>query len=299
MIIHHWDTDGICSAALLENIIEGELFVPKDFFLNDEEKEYIKKRNPAKIYLVDIALPNKDIDFLKNVSELYVFDHHKRKKIEKNFYIDEDSPSTSLIIKQHYKLKEDFLPVLGAVGDKEEKILDMEYRKDVENVLERYNIDFSQLLKIAKLLDSNYILNDFDSVKKSVDLVLKNKNNPRAILENEGLNENLEKTEKEIKNNLNYSIENNFVICEINTKYRIISKITRILFKKYPDKNILVMNRKTGNIYVRSKKDLSFLIEDAKKNYYAGGKKDVCGIILPENEIDTYVEKIKTLIEVS
>lgn len=296
MIIHHWDTDGICSAALLENIIEGELFVPKDFFLNDEEKEYIKKRNPAKIYLVDIALPNKDIDFLKNVSELYVFDHHKRKKIEKNFYIDEDSPSTSLIIKQHYKLKEDFLPVLGAVGDKEEKILDMEYRKDVENVLERYNIDFSQLLKIAKLLDSNYILNDFDSVKKSVDLVLKNKNNPRAILENEGLNENLEKTEKEIKNKLNYSIENNFVICEINTKYRIISKITRILFKKYPDKNILVMNRKTGNIYVRSKKDLSFLIEDAKKNYYAGGKKDVCGIILPENEIDTYVEKIKTLI---
>ena len=299
MIIHHWDTDGICSAALLKNIIERELFVPKDFFLNDEEKEYIKKRNPAKIYLVDIALPNKDIDFLKNVSELYVFDHHKRKKIEKNFYIDEDSPSTSLIIKQHYKLKEDFLPILGAIGDKEEKILDMEYRKDVENVLERYNIDFSQLLKIAKLLDSNYILNDFDSVKKSVDLVLKNKNNPRAILENEGLNENLEKTEKEIKNNLNYSIENNFVICEINTKYRIISKITRILFKKYPDKNILVMNRKTGNIYVRSKKDLSFLIEDAKKNYYAGGKKDVCGIILPENEIDTYVEKIKTLIEVS
>ncbi|HEC95549.1 MAG TPA: hypothetical protein ENI50_00825, partial [Euryarchaeota archaeon] len=107
MIIHHWDTDGICSAALLKNIIERELFVPKDFFLNDEEKEYIKKRNPAKIYLVDIALPNKDIDFLKNVSELYVFDHHKRKEREKNFYIDEDSPSTSLIIKQHYKLKED------------------------------------------------------------------------------------------------------------------------------------------------------------------------------------------------
>ena len=299
MIIHHWDTDGICSAALLKNIIEGELFVPKDFFLNNEEKEYIKKRNPAKIYLVDIALPDKDIDFLKNVSELYVFDHHKRKKIEKNFYIDEDSPSTSLIIKQHYKLKEDFLPVLGAVGDKEEKILDMEYRKDVENVLGKYNISFDQLLKITKLLDSNYVINDFKAVKESVEFVFRNKNNPEAILYNKKLNENLKKIEEEIKSNLNYNIEKNFVLCEINTEYRIISRIARILFKKYPDKNILVMNRKTGNIYVRSKKDLSFLIEDAKKNYYAGGKKDVCGIILPENEIDTYVEKIKTLIEVS
>jgi len=299
MIIHHWDCDGICSAALLKGIIESELFVPNDFFLNDEEKKYIKKRNPARIYLVDIALPDRDINFLKNVSELYVFDHHKRKEREKNFYIDENSPSTTFIIKKQYKLKEDFLPVLGAVGDKEEKILDTKYKKDVENVLERYNIDFSQLLKIAKLLDSNYVLNDFEAVKESVDFVLKNKNNPETILYDEKLNKNLEKIEKEIKNNLNYSIENNFVLCEIKTEYRIISKIARILFKKYPNKNILVINRKTGNIYVRSKKDLSFLIENAKKKYLAGGKRDVCGIILPENEINEYVEKIKTLIEVS
>jgi len=299
MIIHHWDCDGICSAALLKDITGDKLFVPKDFFLNDEEKKYIKKRNPAKIYLVDIALPDRDISFLKNVSELYIFDHHKRKEREKNSYIDEDSPSTTFIIKKQYKLKEDFLPVLGAVGDKEEKILDTKYKKDVENILERYNIDFGQLLKIAKLLDSNYILNDFEAVKESVDFVLKNKNNPRAILENERLNEDLEKIEKEIKDNLNYRIENSFVLCEINTEYRIISKIARILFKKYPNKNILVINRKTGNIYVRSKKDLSFLIENAKKKYLAGGKRDVCGIILPKNEINEYVEKIKTLIEVS
>jgi len=299
MIIHHWDCDGICSAALLKNIVNDELLVPNDFFLNDEEKKYIKKRNPAKIYLADIALPGKDINFLKNVSELYVFDHHKRKDREKNFYIDENSPSTTFIIKKQYKLKEDFLPVLGAIGDKEEKILDTKYKKDVKNVLEKYNITFNQLLKIAKLLDSNYVLNDFEAVKESVDFVLKNKNNPRAILENEELNENLEKIEKEIKNNLNYSMENNFVLCEINTGYRIISKIARILFKKYPDKNILVINRKTGNIYVRSKKDLSFLIENVKKKYLAGGKKDVCGIILPKNEINEYVEKIKTLVEVS
>jgi len=299
MIIHHWDCDGICSAALLKNIVNDELLVPNDFFLNDEEKKYIKKRNPAKIYLADIALPGKDINFLKNVSELYVFDHHKRKDREKNFYIDENSPSTTFIIKKQYKLKEDFLPVLGAIGDKEEKILDTKYKKDVENVLEKYNITFNQLLKIAKLLDSNYVLNDFEAVKESVDFVLKNKNNPRAILENEELNENLEKIEKEIKNNLNYSMENNFVLCEINTGYRIISKIARILFKKYPDKNILVINRKTGNIYVRSKKDLSFLIENVKKKYLAGGKKDVCGIMLPKNEINEYVEKIKTLVEVS
>jgi single-stranded DNA-specific DHH superfamily exonuclease len=299
MIIHHWDCDGICSAALLKDIIDDELFVPNDFFLNDEEKKYIEKRNPARIYLVDMALPGKDTNFLKNVSELYVFDHHKRKEKEKNFCIDEDSPSTTFIIKKHYNLKDDFLPVLGAVGDKEEKILDTEYKKDVENVLERYDMNFDQLLKITALLDSNFILNDFKAVKRSVDFVLKNKNNPGAILENEELNVNLEKIEKEIKDNLNYKIEDSFVLCEINTGYRIISKIARILFKKYPDKNILVVNRKRGNIYVRSKKDLSFLIENAKERYFSGGKRDVCGIILPRNEIDTYIEKIKTLVEVS
>ncbi|MCK4637073.1 MAG: DHH family phosphoesterase [Methanomicrobia archaeon] len=299
MIIHHWDCDGICSAALLKNNAKDELFVPNDFFLNDKEKKYIEKRNPARIYLVDMALPENDVTFLKSVSELYVFDHHKRKEKEENFYTDEDSPSTTFIIKKHYKLKDDFLPVLGAVGDKEEKILDTKYKKNVENVLEKYNMNFDQLLKITALLDSNFILNDFEAVKRSVDFVLKNKNNPRAILENKKLNMNLEKIEKEIKDNLNYSIKNNFVLCEINTKYRIISKIARILFKKYPDKNILVINRKRGNIYVRSKKDLSFLIENAKERYFAGGKRDVCGIILPQNEIDTYTEKIKTFVEVS
>ncbi|MEA1993954.1 MAG: hypothetical protein U9N35_06135, partial [Euryarchaeota archaeon] len=272
MIIHHWDCDGICSAALLKAVEGGELFVPHDFFLDDEEKEYIKKKDLETIYLADIALPSEDLRFLKELSELHIFDHHKRKEKEKNFYIDEDSPSTTFIIKRHYKLGENFLPVLGAVGDKEEKILDTEYKKDVENVLEKYSINFAQLLKMAKLLDSNYILNDFKAVKESVDLVLKSKNNPEAILSNEKLNKNLEKIEKEIKNNLDYSIENNFVLCEINTEHRIISRITRILFKKYPDNDILVINRKAGNIYLRSKKDLSPLIAHAKEQYCAGGK---------------------------
>ena len=298
MIIHHWDTDGICSAALLKTVKRDELFVPENFFLTEEEKNYIEKRNPEWIYLVDIALPDKDINFLESISDLYIFDHHRRKEKKKSFYIDENSPSTTFIIKNHYRLKEDLLTVLGAVGDKEEKILETEYRNDVEKVMKRYDIEFEQLLKITKLLDSNYVINDFKAVKESVDFVFRNKNNPEAILYNKKLNENLKKIEEEIKSNLNYNIEKNFVLCEINTEYRIISRIARILFKKYPDKNILVMNRKTGNIYVRSKKDLSFLIEDAKKNYYAGGKKDVCGIILPEREMDSYIEKIKYMMEV-
>ena len=82
MIIHHWDTDGICSAALLKTVKRDELFVPENFFLTEEEKNYIEKRNPEWIYLVDIALPDKDINFLESISDLYIFDHHRRKEKE-------------------------------------------------------------------------------------------------------------------------------------------------------------------------------------------------------------------------
>ena len=299
MIIHHWDCDGICSAALLRQITDGELFVPQNFFLGGDEKRYIGEREPATIYLADIALPPRDIAFLKTMGDLVIFDHHRREEREEDFYIDEEAPSTAFIIKDHYNIANDLLPVLGAVGDKGEGILKTAHAPVVRKVSKEYGVGFEQLVKITKLLDSNYILNDFDAVKKSVALVFRNRENPKALLTDKDLNNNLGVIERAIRDNLNHVVEGDLVLCEITTDYRIISAVTRRLFAQYPEKTVIVTHRERGNIYVRSPKDLSPLIDHAKKRYCAGGKKDVCGIILPEKEIDGYIEIIKEIVEVS
>ncbi len=296
MIVHHWDCDGICSAALLKAIEDGELFVPRNFFLTNNEKQILTKKEPETIYLVDIALPSEDIQFLRELAELHIFDHHKREEQEEHFHVDENAPATAVIIHDYYDLSNDLLPVLGAVGDEEEAILDTPYKETVEYVMEEYSLTFDQLLRITELLDSHYILNDFDAVKKSVDFVLRHGDDPHSILESPTLNENVKTIEHTIENGIeDHTVENAYVLCEIDTPYRIISQVTRRLFKRYPQKTVIVVNRKKGNIYVRSHNDLSPLITHAKERYCAGGKTHVCGIILPEKDINDYIETIKEL----
>ena len=107
IIIHHWDTDGICSAAMLYK--EGfDNITPKigNYFLEDEEIEKIKDGKYDEIWIVDVALNEKTMRKLVDITKVKVFDHHLTRKVEGVEYVnpiiegknEEEYPSASWVV---------------------------------------------------------------------------------------------------------------------------------------------------------------------------------------------------------
>ena len=141
LILHHWDTDGICSAALLYNE-ESKNMTPiiGNYFLTDDEIERISQFD--EIYIADLALHEDSLKKLVEVARVKVFDHHLTKKIDGVEYInpimngkeEEEYPSASWIV--------------GEFLEKENKF--DEFINDLEN---RYVINFKN--EIFPFLDGS------------------------------------------------------------------------------------------------------------------------------------------------
>jgi single-stranded DNA-specific DHH superfamily exonuclease len=82
LIIHHWDTDGICSAAKLIKILKPEKYTnlsPPIGEFKFDERIYQAIEEHDEIYVVDLNLP----DFVENVNKKVTFiDHHHQEQIE-------------------------------------------------------------------------------------------------------------------------------------------------------------------------------------------------------------------------
>ena len=98
LFIHHWDCDGLCSAALLYKFlnkinqnIKIKMMTPEigNYFLSGTYLRKIKIVDPDHLFVIDMALPEKDILILKNIiKNIYIFDHHKQSRIKNVFHIN-------------------------------------------------------------------------------------------------------------------------------------------------------------------------------------------------------------------
>ena len=89
LIIHHWDTDGICAASMLYDTTT-ENMTPKigNYYLEKDELAWIADNNIDDIKVVDMALHETSLTQLREYSSVTVFDHHHTKKIEGITYIN-------------------------------------------------------------------------------------------------------------------------------------------------------------------------------------------------------------------
>jgi len=313
LLIHHWDTDGICSASMLIEEIGEEIdnMVPfiGNYFLTEEEKE--RCFGYDKIYIVDLALPEEDITSLLKHAGVTIFDHHLYKPIEGVKVINplvrgEEQyryPSTTWVLKEHFGRKVDLLAVLGVVGDNEERIMENRiFRKVIERFCKKEKTRFEDLLRAVHLIDSNYKLN----MKKEVEKIpwLLRDMDIKDILEHPMWNRNNEILEEEIQeivsNEDAWIKKGKTLIIEINTTHNIISSIARkIAWSTGMD--TVVMNRgldRYVQIYVRSKNNLTGLIDLLKeKNLKAGGKRDVVGILAEREKAEEILEFVVNFLE--
>ena len=253
LIIHHWDTDGICSTHLLlehlkEKKIENKTPELGNYYLTDNElKNYSKYNN---IILVDMSLPINNVLKLAENAKVMIFDHHLGKEIEEVFHHNpvikgenpDKYPSASWIINDYLENKINLYALLGVIGDHEQKIKNnAEFFKKITDFCNENNLEFNDMLKMVYLMDSNYKIGDKLAVEQAPHL-LKN-NSSEQILNNEKWNKNLAILDEEIKKIIDMPSDeiDGIIFKKISTNYNIISTITRKVAWE-TGKNTIVVN---------------------------------------------------------
>ncbi len=321
LFIHHWDCDGLCSAALLYRLLKKlnqniniKMMMPGigNYFLSENDLEKIKTENPGYLFVIDMALPESNILLLeKAIENVYIFDHHKQARIKEvvhiNPTIDKGSnsfyPSTGWVLNDFFDQQQDIFSILGAIGDQGEKVKN---NNIVKKVLEENDLTFGQCDNIVKVIDSNYIINNKNDINKTIIFLKENADNIGSVLQNKDLTGNRFRIEKEISDQIKMGFiedkEKKIIIKKFESKFNIISDLTRILAAQFPGYIIVVINNliKINNIYIRSSRekiDLTPIIGLAKKyNYNSGGKNEVVGVFLPKKDVQNFLKEAFELI---
>ncbi|WP_456374751.1 DHH family phosphoesterase [Methanocaldococcus sp.] len=307
LIIHHWDTDGITSAALTVKALNLEDFVNVsppigEFRFDKRIDKYIEKYN-NKIYVLDLNLPQE----VENITKETIFiDHHIQKKIKNpnvkqiNPVLDgKDYPSASFVVSEYFSIW-NYLSALGAIGDIGEKAFSI---SKVKKLLDIANINKKEALKLVNLIDSNYIVMERNEVENAVKVILNLE--PKDLLEYEKWNKNLDKINDAIEEAIsNMEIKNRIAFIEFKSKFNIISKVARkVVWRMGYDGAVVVNEDFNGKaqIYFRissnliNKINMTELIQTLKnKNYNVGGKKDVLGCICEKDDINEVLKIINS-----
>jgi len=300
MIVHHWDTDGITSAAMYIKLHgEDELFTPKigNFYLDQEDFERV--REATRIVILDMNLP--DAARLCEHGKVYIYDHHRATKIEcarehyNPFLQGMSYPSCTTVLMERFSYKPDYLVALGILGDKGPDAQKIAEWHIVENVMKKENITLNDLLLATELLDSSFRMNRREEVINNVHLVLQG---ICEVLEEESLHRNLELISREVELWTRKAEDRGrYMYLEMQSPYMIISAVTRRVAWG-SGKPAIVINHKSDRdeFYIRfpnGEYSALSLIERVKQlGYNAGGKEEVMGAILPKGEGTKFVSQV-------
>jgi single-stranded DNA-specific DHH superfamily exonuclease len=309
ILIHHWDTDGICSASLMLRHLKDKNIVNKtpqlgNYYLTEQELDEYSKFDF--VIVVDMNLPEDNILLLSKKAKVMIFDHHLGREIKQVFHHNpvikgqnpDEYPSASWIINDFLGNDVNLFSILGIVGDHEQKIIkNKKFIEIINEFCKKNNLTLDEMLKMVYLIDSNYKLGDKKTVEEAPHFLLKMNSND-DLLNNKKWNKNFKKLNDELTKQLKIPSDeiNGIILKKINTPYNIISTITRRVAWD-SGKDAIVIN--TGffgdrdQIYVRCKKSAEPMITRGKSlGYKCGGKKEVLGAIVPKEKTDSFVKEI-------
>jgi single-stranded DNA-specific DHH superfamily exonuclease len=315
LIVHHWDCDGICSAALIIRYLlelNSDINISTDtgdigkYYLTSEKLEAFKSMQPDHIILCDYALVRGDILSLKALAQdLIIFDHHKQEEVRQavhmNPFLGGDIeglmyPSTGWVINSHLSRPQEILSVLGAVGDQEDLV-----RGDntVNRVLGENGLDFGRAQEIVTNIDSCYITGDKAHIRRLVRLLSDISFDVKMLLDDKSLLDNRQKIGSALRDivegDKDIDEDKKTVYVSYGSSYHIISNVARELARRFPGYLAIVLNdpgKGEANIYFRTRRDMDLrpVIDLAhKKGYNAGGKKEVAGVMLPGRDAAGFI----------
>jgi single-stranded DNA-specific DHH superfamily exonuclease len=314
VLIHHWDTDGICSTRLLleklpKNVV-NKTPVLGNYFLTEEELTAYSTYDF--VIVVDMALPDDNITRLAKHAKVLIFDHHLQQPIPGVFHHNpigkgEDPqlyPSASWIVNDFLRNTVNVFALLGIVGDYEKRIqTNKEFYSKITDFCAQERFTFDELLMMVYLLDSSYKVGDRKAVEEAPQLLLEYTDAHR-ILQNMRWKNNLILLENEIVKFVNApgDEKQGILLKRIHTKFNIISTVTRKIAWN-SGKDTVVVNtgffKDNDQIYVRSGKNLQPLIQHGKMlGYRCGGKTEVLGAVLPKEKTESFIHEIMRFLSI-
>jgi len=307
LIVHHWDTDGICSAAKLKNILKPEnleTISPPigDFTFDERIMDAIERHD--EIFVVDLNLPH----IVEKIEKKMTFiDHHHQPRIENKLVKQinpilegrstSDLPSATAVISDIYN-DWNILSLLGSVGDIGEKAYANEKNM---TLLRETGWSKDDIKKLVTLIDSNYIAMDQKGVEEAVRIM--HESDPKDLLLHKPWLDNLKRIETAIEETLqNIESVNGFAYMLIDCQYNIISKLARRATWEMGYPGAIVLNRGFNgraqtyfrvNDKISDLLNMTELIDNLKDiGINAGGKKVVMGSIYSIDRIDEVMEMV-------
>ncbi|MCW1929825.1 MAG: hypothetical protein KIH62_000750 [Candidatus Kerfeldbacteria bacterium] len=310
LLIHHWDTDGLASAALIQKYAHAHqwpthftLMHPQinNYFLTEKELKSIEAGEYGAIITVDLNFPLSTIEALEGCGvPVFVFDHHTQTaNINRPGVQNTSYPGCSMLINDYLLEPLSLTAVLGMVGDQEMRITTYtDFYPQVEQMMKEHRVTLKELIHITKLIDSCYVWHDEVGMKEAIQML---HGDPLRIKTTQHFIDSDKKLSQELLRVLSAPLvlaRKKVHTLHIESKASIISEATRFLSAEHPDDVIITDQSYNdfGNIYVRRNTldiDLSYIaVEARKRGYTAGGKTEVTGIILPHTDVEQFKQWI-------
>lgn len=311
LVICHWDTDGIASAVLYTKAtVEKYIyFTPEigNYFLSPSDRNFIENLKADEVVLLDMSLPEQDLIFLNSISSNFeVFDHHKGRKVKGiklvNPVVDgadpEDFPATTTVVQAFFRLRKDLFYYAGIFGDMGFKLKeDHPLITEIREYLLSEGVSFDKFRSSVAVIDAQYKTGDRERVYKLIDFLLE-KGDILAVLEEQFFVDAIELVEKEKQREYErFQKRDRINFLFTPSRFKIVSDLCRMKFAEVPEEFTVVVGKQGDylNFYLRTRRvDLGELILKIKGNgYFAGGKKDVIGVIIEPQRLEELVTEME------
>jgi len=319
-VIHHWDADGLASAAITARLLKSKnvlFLVPKVgyYSLSAIDINAIKRFRPDLTLILDYGLPASEVRELSRAvsSTVAVIDHHVNECADDILFCnplacgssEEDYPSTTWVLKNLINTgSTDDLISLGIVGDLGKALEDHPLKDWVEASARRYGLTLQDLGKASELVDACYRLVDYECMVVARRSLIEE--GVAEILCNELLKSKLVALRNEVEEALgkleflkDYSV---LKVFKLRTTSYITSLVGRKLSYKYQDSVVVLVHYVEklglGYIYVRSHKySLRKVLERLKAEGLRVGGKDKVFVVTVRNGVSELDRLVSSLLQ--
>ncbi|MFO7872515.1 MAG: DUF359 domain-containing protein [Candidatus Undinarchaeales archaeon] len=314
VILHHSDSDGLCSAALFIKYletkgIETDSIISADPVIHENLFNEIENENPENLILLDLGgEAGKSIRKLSKDMNILILDHHQIFETDFGpaqflnphlFELPENriAPTSYLA----YKTVEmfDWLASIGVIADRGE----VSCPDFLEKVRKKYDVDLDELVDLIE---------SADAAKKSKEAlqILLASNEPEDLLENEKLIQYEDLVSLEIEQLIKKHKEDgewlsdSVFLYEISSDFEIRGDISNLLQEKYSDKVIIIGEQEgdSFNMSLRTERDDVDFPKAIKKSIKGmkeatgGGHAKASGVKVLVKEKENFLENfIKSL----
>ena len=328
-IVHHWDADGIASAAL---VIEEVRRTNPDaktlnrsptigrWALDAEEIDLLRGWGTDLLVIVDLAIRDDDLDSildgLPGVPAVMV-DHHRAEVPEHPRLVyhnpvaegeaETDFPACTWVLRHLLGRGMDLLTVLGVFGDRGRGVEDEPVWRDLGPWLEGSGLTWDDMHLLVDLVDSSAKRVDREDVDNAVGLLLEGWKEPLGLVGLDAWNQGNDEVERALIEQLQNGPETEVgstLVKTIDTPYLVISTAARRLVRTRDNPVVVVVNMGYSGgevqVYVRrtGELDLAPMIPRMRdRGLSAGGKSEVLGVIVPRSDLEDVMGDIMGYLE--